>query len=290
MKIVKLKGGLGNQMFQYAFAKLIEQKTGDEVKLDLTSYKDLKEDLIRRPRILRFKISLPIATEEDIKKVCKFEHSGNSKSYKYRIGLILESILNKKYYFEINRAYRDLNNLVNASYFDGYWQSYRYVDEVIGKLDKEFSLLDALDNKSLKMMKKIEETQSVFVGIRRGDYLLVKPKHYGVLDEEYYKKAMNYIANKISNAVFFIFSNDINWVQKNFDFKDFNVIFITETVDDFEDFILMTKCKHSIIANSTYHWWGAYRHDYAGKIVVAPKKWFADNAPIDIIPDRWIKM
>lgn len=287
MKIVKLKGGLGNQLFQYAFAKMIEKETGDVVKLDFSSYAELNGDIVRNPRILKYNISLPIATEEDIRKICKFNHSGNSQTNKYRIGLICEAFLNNKYLFERNHSGCNEKQMRTKFFFDGYWQEWKYVDSIMNELENDFVYKNELNSKSKEMMIRIQNCESVFVGIRRGDYLTVKPKHYGIFDQAYYNRAMQRVSEKIDNPVFFIFSNDIKWVQENMDFSKYNVVYNSESVDDFDDFILMTNCKHAIIPNSTYHWWGARRHEYQGKVIVAPEKWFADDAPINIIPERW---
>ena len=290
MKIVKLKGGLGNQMFQYAFAKLLQKETGSPVKIDLSSYGELKGDTVRKPRILKFNISLPVATQEELMSVCKISHGGDSQSNIYRIGLVLESILNKKYLFERNHAGCSAANMKKCEFFDGYWQDWRNVDSIMPELREEFTPVERLGQSTEEKLAKIEGCNSVFVGVRRGDYLTVRPEHYGTFDQEYYDRAMEKVSQMVTDPVFFIFSNDINWVQKNMDFSKWNVVYITETIDDFEDFILMSRCKHSIIPNSTYHWWGARLNEYEGKVVVAPSKWFVDDAPINILPDRWEKV
>lgn len=287
MKIVKLKGGLGNQMFQYAFAKLLENKTKDTVKIDLSSYNGLNGDMVRKPRILKFDLSLPIASVQDIKQICKFKHTGNSQSNKYRVGIAMESILNKKYLLERNHVGCSVEQMINRDYFDGYWQNWEYIDSIYDELEHDYNFNGALESKTLELMDHIQSCASVFVGIRRGDYLTVKPEHYGIFDQNYYDRAMQCVADKIENPVFFIFSNDIDWVCKNMDFSKYDVVYVTETIDDFEDFLLMTKCKHAIIPNSTFHWWGARRYEYPGKVIIAPKKWFADDAPINILPNRW---
>lgn len=290
MKIVKLKGGLGNQMFQYAFAKLLERETGDTVKIDLSAYTELNGDMVRMPRIQKFKISLPVATPQDIKQICRIKHNGGSQSNRYRMGLVLEQVLNKRYLFERNHSGCSREKMREKSFFDGYWQDWREVDSVINELKKEFVPVSEISQVSKKKLEKIDACNSVFVGIRRGDYLTVRPEHYGTFDQDYYNRAMQRIAEKVENPIFFIFSNDISWVQENMDFSSWNTVYITETVDDFEDFILMSKCRHAIIPNSTYHWWGARLNEYEGKVIVAPQKWFADDAPISILPDRWDKI
>lgn len=290
MKIVKLKGGLGNQMFQYAFARFLQKETGSTVKIDLSSYAALNGDAVRKPRILKFNIVLPIAGQEDIKSVCKISHDRDSQSNIYRIGLVLENLINKKYMFERNHSGCSVENMESHDFFDGYWQDWNYVDAVMDDLNNDFVPVGKLSHFSEKKLLAIKSCNSVFVGVRRGDYLTVRPEHYGKFDQDYYARAMAKISQKVKNPVYFIFSNDIDWVRKNMEFPEQNVVYITDTVDDFEDFILMSHCKHSIIPNSTYHWWGARLNEYEGKVVVAPSKWFADGAPINILPDRWEKV
>jgi len=105
MKIVKLKGGLGNQMIQYSFAKLLEKNTDEEVKLDLTYFDGIRGDTIRMPRITNFNLSLPIATRDEINDMCKISHEGNPLTTAYKLKLLLEMIINQKYFFEKTRAY-----------------------------------------------------------------------------------------------------------------------------------------------------------------------------------------
>lgn len=291
MRIVKLKGGLGNQMFQYSFAKLIKKRTHDDVKIDLSSFGNLKDDLVRRPRILKFKITLPIATSADLHSICKIKHSGNSQSFMYRAGIAVEKTINPKYYFESDRAYRSVDDMQPYLYFDGYWQSWRYVNEVWDELKEEFTPNYQIEPETREMIGKVKRENSVFVGVRRGDYLTEK-NHYGSYGQEYYDKAFRVIEEKIDNPVYYIFSNDIAWVKGNLEFGKRNIIFREpeQIVDDFEDLLIMMNCRHSIILNSTYHWWGGRMNDAADKLVVAPKKWFQDNKPIDIVPPHWVRV
>lgn len=290
MKIVKLKGGLGNQMFQYAFAKMLKKVTNDEVKIDLSPYAELNGDMVRKPRILKFNISLPIASKEDINKICKFNHSGNSQSFKYRLKIIFENLVNKKYLFEKNHEGYTNNKMNYFDYFDGYWQDWQMIDAIIGELKNDFNYLGSLSSTSKELMRYIVSSNSVSIGVRRGDYLTDNPKHYGVIGQKYYDQAMKKISENVKRPIFFIFSNDINWVKQNMTFSNLNIVYVTGTNDDFEDFVLLSKCKHSIIPNSTYHWWGARLNEYKGKRIIAPKKWFADDAPINILPERWEKI
>lgn len=291
MKIVKIKGGLGNQLFQYGFAKLIEKKTNSPTAIDMSYFQNDFDDPIRKPRLLKYKISLPIATNDDIKRTCMFKHSGNVLGLKYRLGIGAEALFNKKYYFEHNRKFINPNKLLNYSYYDGYWQSWRYIDKIWDFMKTDLIPNYEIDYMTRELIEKIKKENSVFVGIRKGDYASSQ-SHFGSFGNPYYKKAMDYILERVDNPIFYIFSNDISWVKQNINFKGKTVIFREpeDIVDDFEDFLIMTECKHSIIINSTFHWWGARINDNKDKIVIAPKKWFFDGSPIDIIPPHWIKI
>lgn len=290
-KIVKIKGGLGNQLFQYAFAKLLEKKTGFRVLIDMSYFSEILNDPIRKPRILKYKLSTKIAGKEDLKKCCFFKHTGNTLGRKYRIGIGLEAVLNKRYFFERNRGYIKPEKVLNYTYYDGYWQSWRYVDEILKDIRNEFVPNYDISTKTKDIIEKVKQENSVFVGIRKGDYSNSE-SHFGSFGNDYYQKAMNYISSKVENPVFYVFSNDIPWVKENIDFSNRTVVYREpeDIVDDFEDFLIMTECKHSIIINSTFHWWGARLNYNKDKIVVAPQKWFFDDSPIDIIPPYWVRI
>lgn len=289
MKIVKIKGGLGNQLFQYSFACLLTRITNETVKIDMSEYDTTIDDSIRKPRLLKMQILLEIAKKDEIDKICFFRHKGNPLGIKYRLKIYLENLLNNKYFFEKNRAFIDPLDISENLYFDGYWQSWRYVNQVWQEIKNQFMPNYDIHDSTKKMLEEVSGCNSVFIGVRRGDYA-TEISHYGSFGNDYYQKAMNYISKHIENPIFYVFSNDIAWVKENIDFNNRNVIFREpETIiDDFEDLLIMAACKHSIIINSTYHWWGARINDNPHKIVIAPKKWFFDDKPIDIVPPHWI--
>lgn len=290
MKIVKIKGGLGNQMFQYGFAKLMEKLTGEEIKIDMSSYDKFINDSIRKPRLLKYNISLSIASFSEIENMKKFQVNSPLTNFD-KLKVVLEVISNRKYYLETNRGYREPDQLVNYSYFDGYWQSWRYVEKIEKELRKEFLPNYQMNINTINLQKEIERENSVFIGIRRGDYLTDK-RHYGSFGEQYYNAAIRKIVKTVNNPVFYIFSNDIGWVKKNLDLDRHRVVYRENEniIDDFEELQLMASCKHSIIGNSTFHWWGAWLINNPDKIIVAPKRWFFDNKPIDIVPPTWIRI
>lgn len=291
MKIVKLKGGLGNQMFQYSYALLVEKRTNDKVKLDYSAYYNLKSDSIRVPRIEKFQIHLEPADQKDISSICKFPHKGNSLSLQYKLGVLAEDKLNRRYFREPNRAYINPSDIIEFDYFDGYWQSWRYVDEVRSIVSTEFKPNYTLSKNTLITHKQMQNENSVFVGVRRGDYSNEK-EHYGSFDSSYYIKAMEYISKHISNPIFYIFSNDVAWCKENLHLDNFSIKYREPEfqTDDFEELMLMASCQHAIIVNSSYHWWGANLISNSQKIVCCPEKWWFDDKPIDIIPNEWIRI
>ncbi|QNK58169.1 alpha-1,2-fucosyltransferase [Paenibacillus sp. PAMC21692] len=294
MKIVKFKGGLGNQLFQYAYMRALELKYDcKDVIADLSIYEHTKGDRIRVPRIEKLNVKISKAQKSDINKVCYFTHAGNTLGLQYKSKILLETIFNSKYYFEFDRSYREITKIINHSYFDGYWQSWRYLIDIEEKLREEITPKFNLSNKTVEFIKKIKNENAVFLGVRRGDYIEIPKnrKHYGEFTEDYYIEAINYIRERVDNPVFYIFSNDINWVKKNMNF-DCDVVYREddEQISDVEELFIMGACKHAIIVNSTFYWWGAWLINNRDKIVVSPKQWFADDKPIDIVPDNWVKI
>lgn len=291
MKIVKLKGGLGNQMFQYAFALLLENRTSDNIKLDYSSFQSLKSDMVRVPRLEKFCIHLKKADQNDISSICKLRHNGDSLSFSYKVGVFVEEKINSKYFREHNRAYINPEKILDFDFFDGYWQSWRYVDEVKSQLVDEFKPNYEMSVTTRETQSQMLDENAVFIGVRRGDYAAEK-RHYGSFDSSYYVQAINYISQRTVNPIFYVFSNDIEWCKQNLKLDD-NVVRYREPelqTNDFEELMLMASCKHAIIVNSSFHWWGANLIRNSEKIICCPEKWWFDDKPIDIIPPKWVRM
>lgn len=291
MKIVKLKGGLGNQMFQYAFAKNLSLKTKEEIKLDTTTFYFSENRNKNFPKIFNFNISFPAANKFEINKMCTFKKFGNPISYEYKTKIFFETIFNKKYFFKRDRNYIPVDLLTHYDYFDGYWQSYEYVDNVFELLKNEFIPKDDLSFETKKTIQEVSNSDSVFVGVRHGDYAM-ENKKYGIFGQSYYNEAMRYIESYVSNPIYYIFTNDFEWTKNNLDFGNRKIIMRSKELitSDFEELFIMSECKHSIIANSTFHWWGARLNYYDGKIVISPDKWSFEGLPNRIIPPYWVKI
>ncbi|PJA89806.1 MAG: alpha-1,2-fucosyltransferase [Candidatus Magasanikbacteria bacterium CG_4_9_14_3_um_filter_32_9] len=283
MIIIKLKGGLGNQLFQYSFGRLLAFKRNEELFLD----KDIlgaKKDSYRQFGLKHFNITGNVATPEEIKKT-KYPFGIFSKVWRGFKGKILKI-------HNIGWNPRVLDS--KKSYFDGYWQSYKYPDTIRKILLKELTLKIPIENKYSKILEKINNPNSISLHIRRGDYINdpKTSKVHNICDLDYYTRAVKDLADKLDNPIFFIFSDDIEWVKENLKI-DFPMIFVSGSgIEDYEELILMSKCKHNIIANSSFSWWGAWFNSNEDKIVIAPKKWNNDHPEKfkDLIPESWIKI
>lgn len=299
MKVVNFKGGLGNQMFQYAFLRRLETQFGiNDIYGDFSFYAANK---CRKPDIFKMNVKCKRVQESDLKNIFIFK-SSNTNGFdvnKNRIQTGLEALFNRKYFFEKSRDVVNLSKILNYHYYDGYWQSWQYLEGIENLLREEFMPVDKLNWQTIQSINKYEKINSVFVGVRRGDYFADKKsgKHYGETDLAYYKNAIRVINSRLENPVFIFFSNDIEWVKKNMQAASMNLmdeqIIYREKkdiYDDFEELFVMGACRNAIISNSTFNFWGAWLIDNSNKIVIAPKQWFKDNKTIEIIPPGWIKI
>jgi len=190
-----------------------------------------------------------------------------------------------------DKVYNKTENI----YFEGYWQSEKYFLNYREDLLEEFTLKKELHPKSKEYENKIREVQSVSLHIRRGDYVTNTHTNsvHGTCSLQYYRDAVKEIEIKVEDPHFFIFSDDLAWVKENLDFID-NVAFVEldKEIPDHEEMVLMSLCKHNIIANSSFSWWSAWLNQNDKKIVIAPKKWFNDQTinTEDLIPNTWIKI
>jgi len=277
MIITRLMGGLGNQMFQYAAAKCLAAKRGAPLKLDVSLYGTSQEGLTpRRFELGCFALDYDIASEQDISL------ARNGRGFKY----IREGAPG----FE-----RAFFKFPDNAYLDGYCQSERYFKNIEKVIREDFIFRGSQRGVNKELAEKILSAGSVSVHIRRTDYVS-DPKinvHHGICGLEYYLAAVSEIGSKVKDPYFFVFADDIDWAKQNFKVKH-QVEYIAHNRDEnsFEDMRLMSQCRHNIIANSTFSWWGAWLNVNPGKIVVAPKKWFRDGetGKNEIVPKEWIKL
>lgn len=284
MFILELKGGLGNQMFQYALGRNLSLKNNTNLKLDIFWFKKNKpaEIIPRDYGLKHFNIEENFATEEEITKIKRFSKIPFLSKIK-------------------NEGKRDFESsillLKKDVYLEGYWQNEKYFKNIQDILYKDFSLKNNPTKNFIEFEEKIKNSSDNYVSmhIRHGDYSMNpdENKRHTALPIEYYENAIKFINEKIQNPVFFIFSDDIEWCKEKF--KDLDEkYFIDKNLPDYEELILMSKCKHNIIANSSFSWWGAWLNQNPNKIVIVPKKWYL-NPNIkyntdDRIPKKWVKV
>lgn len=293
MIIVKLMGGLGNQMFQYAFGRGVSLTKQVELKLDLSWFENLpSKDTIRVYELDTFNINPIFATADEINKI-----KGIYRVIPRRVCNFVSKIgisFGNSHFIEKEYKY-DSNVFQNNTYFEGFWQSYRYFDAFKDKIMTELTCKLPLEGKNRESSVKIQSCEAVSLHIRRGDY--VSNTHasnfHGVSPLDYYYKAIDFISKQVEEPSFFIFSDDIAWVKENLK-TEYPTTFVdhNNVKQGFEDMRLMSLCKHNIIANSTFSWWGAYLNRYEKKNVIAPKKWFNDPSidTSDLIPSEWIRL
>ena len=291
MIIMKLRGGLGNQLFQYALGRRLALERGVPLKLDLSWFENQN---LRKFELDNFKTKISIASDEEIYVSKYFSHN----RYIRHAFLILQDRL--PYYRhrvveENTFGVYDPNILKvpNTCFLSGFWQSEEYFKPVSSIILDEFSLCKPLHPIHKKYADQIEASQAICVHIRRTDYV-DDPKNsqlYYSCGVDYYQRAIQVIASLIENPHFFIFSDDIEWTKVNL-LLEYPSTYV-ETKDlsrDYESLSLMSLCKNFIIANSTFSWWGAWLSRNPEKTVIAPKTWFKANVleRKDLIPSRWI--
>lgn len=295
MIIVKLMGGLGNQMFQYAFGKALALKNKTELKLDVSALGDTLTPgthTIRYFQLDLYNINAVIASKEDLIKYQKGKIGKLLNMFLFYLPFKIQNLYIREPFFHF---FKKALNVPSNSYMDGYWQSEKYFNTIREELIKEFTPAGSLSAETMRLAEKIRVTQSVSIHVRRGDYIAdpLNIKRFEVCNESYYKQAMNTITGKVADPSFFIFSDEPEWFKKNIQ-TTFPVEYVTHNtgLSSYEDMYLMSLCKHNIIANSSFSWWAAWLNKNKAKIVIAPKTWFKDNSQNckDLLPETWMKL
>lgn len=282
MIIVNLKGGLGNQMFQYALGRKLAIKQNTNFKLDISGY---PKQTLRQYGLSVFNIKEDIANETEI------------KSYKYPYGIL--SMAWRRFSFKILRRFHggwepEILNRTGNFYLDGFWQSYKYFDDIADIIRQDFSLKEPLASASPEFYKIITGANTVALHIRRSDYVTNTKvnQQFGSCSLGYYSQGAKLIAEKIGQPTFVIFSDDPEWVKNNLHLEHPMIFASDYALQDYQEMTAMSFCQHNIIANSSFSWWGAWLNSNPEKIVIAPNKWFNDGSikEEDLIPPSWTKI
>ena len=292
MIIAKLLGGLGNQMFQYATARRLAEKHSTILKLDVTGFEEYK---LRRYNLHCFQAWEYLATQTEIESIKGNQNIFSGLRRKFISKLDIKHprnswIIEKQFHFDA-----DILESPNNVLLDGYWQSEKYFADITDILRREFAIKYQQDIQSQKFADSIQNTEAVSLHVRRTDYVqnVLTNKIHGTCDQDYYDRSVRYIAERVTNPHFFVFSDEPQWARDNLklDFP-MTIVDCNDASRNYEDLRLISMCKHNIIANSSFSWWGAWLNSNLDKLVIAPQKWFNDETrnTKDIIPERWIKM
>ena len=292
MDTVCFSGGIGNQMFQYAFAETLRNR-GRNTNINLGFYREHPE---LRPFVLdrAFRNVEIVEANNPLLKDIDAKWKGITRQIKKdrnrtRIGaqfLWIEDCDEEGVY--VPQVY-DTHDCI----FVGYWQSYKYYKDMKNRLRRLFSFSDGEDNLMKLKQDIISSGNYVSVHVRRGDYLRYPDLYGGICTDEYYRDAIFFFKNIIDNPVFIFFSDDIDWVRENY--REETAVYVSKDIfekyEDWYDMSLMSVCKGNIIANSSFSWWGAWLNESRDHLVVKPKgEWIHKLSMEEVCPEEWIEI
>ncbi len=274
MIIVNLKGGLGNQMFQYACGRALSLRNNDILSLVRSEYRG---DVVRTFSLANFTIKGETMAPDAVPKFSRlFAHLKQKLTRNFYVGF--DSNILKKH--------------GQTVYLDGYFQSEKYFQDFAAEIRQDFSLAVPFEGQAAEIAHTIKnDPNAVSLHVRRGDYL-THPDFGGIVTREYYERAVSHIRKSLPSAKFYVFSDDIDWCRVTLPLGN-NATFVSQPeLKDYEEMILMSQAHHHIIANSSFSWWGAWLGNNPNKIVIAPSKWsnLHENWYNDIIPSSWTRL
>lgn len=282
------QGGLGNQLFQYATARRIAEKTGQDLVLDAHWFENPRRG--ETPRKLELeKYALPL-------RVATYSEQQRWRFLRGRIGGKLSFLSGLALLKEQGSAVdRRLFSTRGKCYLLGYWQSEKYFSDIRDVLIKELRPVLPPSPDDEAVMVKMSCSNSISLHVRRGDYVSSKSaaSYHGVCSLAYYNKAVLHMKDQLGSDIrFFVFSDDPNWVKENLKL-DADVVYVSHNSpsDAFQDIRLMSACKHHILANSSFSWWGAWLGEWRDGLVIAPSQWYASGKETpDLLPREWLKI
>lgn len=297
MIIVRLRGGLGNQLFQAATGLAIAKRCKKELKFDLSWFRAYRYEHIYS--LPRFALNPQKATDLEIRRTGRIALPvplGSRLYYKYHDHIKKRS----EAPFQTQPIVRErgvpfdaeVPTLHHDFVLDGFWQSEKYFIEQSQAIYDSFRLLEKPDSANEEFLHEVTERESVAIHVRRGDFFSNPEinKIHGVCDTGYFQRAVQAISERVKDPFFYFFSDDPNWVEQNL-LRDRSVV-VRHNKKDFEDLRLISSCKHQIISNSSFSWWGAWLNRKQDKTVIAPRSWYNPGYfdDRDILPTSWIKV
>lgn len=290
MVTIRIKGGLGNQLFQYAAAYSLAKRLGQKLVLDSSFF---PRQTLRGFKLGQIKVSYGEIAKAQTPIIEMYKNKYINLALREANIHVLPSGKNAKYlletrsdivpeFFEI-----DVSNI----YMDGYYQSEKYFKEYKEDLSEQFTPNYPSEEEYENVLTKIANCEAVAVHVRRGDFLRAQndsnPNHY-LLGEQYYHNALKYVNEKLQDPMFFWFSDDIDWVKYNFGVQEnFRFVSLHTKYADIDEMMLMKNCKHIIAANSTFSWWASWLNEHEDTMHICPAKRYGN---LHMIPDGWIKI
>jgi len=286
--IVRLEGGLGNQLFQYAAGRTLALTTGRDLLLDTSAY---REDRLRAYQLDHFAIVARPLRRGDVPFFrLRRSRLGAMLPGRFRLGKIRETFPVRVPVWPEAGAVSD----AGAPYLIGYWQSQRYFTAVADTIRRELRVKAPPEGANARLLDEIAACDAVALHVRRGDYVSnpAATAYHGLCGLDYYNAAICRLEETVSQPHFFVFSDDLDWVRANLD-TGHPTTWVGDNADTpWEDLRLMAACRHFIVANSSFSWWGAWLGEWPGKEVIAPARWFqADHGGEgEIVPSQWLRM
>mgnify|MGYP003599771409 FL=1 len=290
MIISNVLGGLGNQMFQYAAGRALALDRGQAVRLDTSYFHNYK---LHEGFQLQQAFNGPfdIASEGEIDAVLGWQRTPWIQRIlsRPRAAPVRKDNLVVEPHFQY---WDGIRNVPDDCYLKGYWQSEKYFQAHAATVRADFSFTSPLTGENSVLARKIGQVNAVSLHVRRGDYVKnpAATALHGVCSLAYYNAAVEYLLSRVNNPIFFIFSDDMAWVKENLALAA-TTHHVSHNARAYDDMHLMSLCKHHVIANSSFSWWGAWLNASPNKIVVAPKQWFArPRNTQDLLPDAWVQL
>lgn len=293
MVYVKVIGGLGNQLFQYATGRSIAIRENAPLKLDLSWFNDQQSRMFY---LDQYNIVADyVNTVEQV--LLKALSKNGFRREPASLALQLFNFETDRYqaikdHFVFDKR---LSETKGSIYLIGYWQSERYFKSHKKMIKQELTLNTHVSTMSAELARKIRSGDAVSVHVRRGDYVNNKANrdYYGECTIDYYLSALRIITETIANPNLFIFSDDPEWAKQNLRFN-YNVSYVEHNGEElaYEDLWLMSICDHHVIANSSFSWWGAWLGENPRKLVIAPRVWYRDKNrdTSSLLPDSWVRI
>lgn len=285
MIVIEASGGLGNQMFQYALYKKLESMNKD-VAFDTSFFRSKQK--LRELEIGVFDVQYKSITDTEAAYI---------RGYGYQdtiIDKIKYKLKPSKYtsYVDTIESYQPKVLEMDNVYLCGYWQSEKYFKDIRHIILEEFTFPVEVRKRTQELCEQMKRENSVSIHVRRSDYLTEQnAKVYGnICTEKYYENAIAYIEIQIENPYYYVFTDDLEWARGYFSGNNYTIVDQNRGKDSYADMYLMSQCKHNIIANSSFSWWGAWLNQNPDKQVLAPKKWFHNHDKEEIVCQDWIRI